>query len=115
VETILFAISLVGGLLFVLVPLVRRPTAALPSSRLQRLQELEKEKRRLLGLMRDLEFDRQVGKVLPEDYEASFRELKAEVIRIMREMDELLPQERLEEMAEAEIRSWRRRLAREGA
>jgi hypothetical protein len=73
---------------------------------------LSLEKRRTLELIRDLEFDKQVGKVLDDDYRSSMEEYKARAIQIMKEMDALLPRRRVEDLVDEEIERVRSGLKR---
>jgi hypothetical protein len=68
----------------------------------------EEQKRSLLRALKDLEFERSVGKITPEDYQELSARYRAEAIRLMQDLDErLLPARQRAEKLLAE------RLARE--
>jgi hypothetical protein len=98
----LLAVLILLGLAFVLAP-IRRPFHRTAGEDPSRLQELDQEKRRLLELIRDLEFDREVGKVLDEDYGTSLADYKSRAVQVMKEMDALMPSERIEKLVDREI------------
>jgi hypothetical protein len=56
-----------------------------------RRDELEAAKEAKYREIRDAELDHRMGKLSPEDFRALDRELRAEAIEILRELDELEP------------------------
>ena len=86
-----FAIALV--ILAALVALVvagplRRPGAAAAADEARRA-ELEAAKEAKYREIRDAELDRQMGKLSEEDWRAVDRELRAEAVEILRELEQL--------------------------
>jgi hypothetical protein len=68
----------------------------------------EEQKRSLLRALKDLEYERSVGKITPEDYQELSSRYRAEAIRLMQDLDQSLGPAR--ERAEKLLRE---RLARE--
>lgn len=100
---IFLAFLVLGALLFVLAPLRRVRRGRLHAGHTARVPDLQMEKKRILGLIRDLEFDREVGKILEEDYTTSAREYKAQAVRILDELDALMPKGKVEAWVDEEI------------
>lgn len=96
------AILVLAALAFVAAPLRRRAPAK-GGKRPAELADLEKEKRRLLELIRDIEFDRQVGKVLEDDYRSSLARYKTEAVDVMKRIDALMPRRSVESVVDEEI------------
>lgn len=74
------------ALALVLPPLFRpgRDVAAEHESKLDTLRD---RRRALIGAIRELDFDREMGKLSPEDHEASRKNMKAEVAGLIREIE----------------------------
>ena len=68
---------------------LRRPAG--PTVDDARLQALEAAKEAKYREIRDAELDREMGKLSHEDWRAIDRELRAQAIAILRELDELQP------------------------
>ena len=73
--------------LVVIRPLIRGDTAA-PADEARRA-ELEAAKEAKYREIRDAELDLQMGKLSPEDHRKTDRELRAEAVAILAELDEL--------------------------
>ena len=56
-------------------------------------RELEETKARLYEAIKDLDFEKDAGKVSAEDYEAARNDYVSQVARVMKKMDALAPQE----------------------
>jgi membrane protein implicated in regulation of membrane protease activity len=68
---------------------LRRPVEAEADDARRRALEATKEAK--YREIRDAELDREMGKLSPEDWRAVDRELRAQAIAILRELDELEP------------------------
>lgn len=76
------------GMYLVLAPLVaarRRPGREVLSDRMR--QDLEREKALTLRSIKELEFDRAMGKVSPQDFEEMAGRLRARAVGIMKQLD----------------------------
>ena len=71
---------------------LRRPAG--PAADDARLQALEAAKEAKYREIRDAELDREMGKLSQEDWRAIDRELRAQAIEILRQLDELDDSER---------------------
>lgn len=92
-----------GAAAFVLWPLFSRaePDALVEDDR---LTDLISRKDSVLVAIKDLEFDRQVGKLSQEDYERFNARLRQQAIAYLQQIDKLAPQSaHLDEALEAEI------------
>jgi hypothetical protein len=87
----LIAVVIIAALVvFVSVPLRRSPTATeAPDSR---LVELEARKQAKYAEIRDTQLDHAAGKLSEKDFEKQDAELRAEAIKILKEMDRLSQQ-----------------------
>ena len=83
---IAFAVLAVAVAFVVLGPLRRPPEAEADDARRRVLEESKAAKYREI---RDAELDRQMGKLAEEDWRVVDRELRAQAIEILRELDEL--------------------------
>jgi hypothetical protein len=78
-----------GVAFFVLRPLLRPEGHGAPDE--ARREALEAAKEAKYREIRDAELDHRMGKLSDEDYRATDRELRAQAIEILRELDELAP------------------------
>jgi hypothetical protein len=79
---------------------------------------LEREKALVLRSIKELEFDRAMGKLAPADFEEMSERLRARAMGLMRQLDasDAIPRERIErELAERLARDAQRRPSRGGA
>jgi hypothetical protein len=76
----------------VLRPLVRPEAAERPDD--ARRETLEAAKEAKYREIRDAELDHRMGKLSDADYRATDRELRAQAIEILRQLDDLAPAER---------------------
>ena len=83
---IAFAVLAVVVAFVVLGPLRRPPEAEADDARRRVLEESKEAKYREI---RDAELDREMGKLSDEDWRVVDRELRAQAIEILRELDEL--------------------------
>ena len=83
---IAFAVLAVAVAFVVLGPLRRPPEAESDDARRRVLEESKEAKYREI---RDAELDREMGKLSDEDWRVVDRELRAQAIEILRELDEL--------------------------
>ena len=83
---IAFAVLAVAVAFVVLGPLRRPPEAETDDARRRVLEESKAAKYREI---RDAELDRQMGKLAEEDWRVVDRELRAQAIEILRQLDEL--------------------------
>lgn len=86
-------ITLALGLLvgaYIARPLLRDRALEVNEKR-QELSVLEAERDRILAALQELELDYKMGKVTPEDYQASRTEWMAEGAQVLRQIDELTP------------------------
>jgi hypothetical protein len=86
---IAFAVLAVAVAFVVLGPLRRPPEAESEDARRRILEESKEAKYREI---RDAELDREMGKLADEDWRVVDRELRAQAIEILRELDELEPE-----------------------
>ena len=115
--TLLVAILIAGvALAYVLWPLfTRQPLALLVED--DRLTELLARKDSTLRALKDLEFDRQVGKLSEEDYTRLYERLSRQALVLIGQIEKVTPESNaLDEALEAEIAKQRRAVpARNGA
>jgi Tfp pilus assembly protein PilN len=94
--TLLAVVLAVGALAYVLAPLLRRdalePDAGSEAA-LDELRELHAHQQTLLASLKDLEDDRQTGKIGDEDYERLHARLSAQAIEVMQRLDRAEQQE----------------------
>jgi membrane protein implicated in regulation of membrane protease activity len=83
---IAFAVLAVAVALVVIRPLLRPPEAEADDARRRALEASKEAKYREI---RDAELDREMGKLSDEDWRAVDRDLRAQAIEILRELDEL--------------------------
>ena len=83
---IAFAVLAVAVALVVIRPLRRPPEAEADDARRRALEASKEAKYREI---RDAELDREMGKLSDEDWRAVDRDLRAQAIEILRELDEL--------------------------
>ncbi|MFZ1754897.1 MAG: zinc ribbon domain-containing protein [Caldilineaceae bacterium] len=102
--TLFLALLIAGGAAaFVLWPLLSHTAPDVPIED-DRLTELISRKDGVLVAIKDLEFDRQVGKLSEEDYERFNARLRQQAIGYLQQIDKLAPQSaHLDEMLEVEI------------
>ena len=87
---IAFAVLAVAVALVVVRPLRRPPEAVDDGARRRALEASKEAKYREI---RDAELDREMGKLADEDWRTVDRELRAQAIEILRELDELEEEE----------------------
>ena len=68
---------------------LRRGPGAIERSEAARVRDLEAAREAKYQEIRDAELDARLGKLSPEDHRALDRQLRAEAIEILRELDEL--------------------------
>jgi hypothetical protein len=68
---------------------LRRGAGAIERSAAGRVRDLEAAREAKYQEIRDAELDARLGKLTPEDHRALDRQLRAEAIEILRELDEL--------------------------
>ena len=102
--TFLLALLIAGGAAaYVLWPLLSRAAPDVPIED-DRLTDLLSRKDGVLIAIKDLEFDRQVGKLSDEDYERFNARLRQQAIGYLQQIDKLAPQSaHLDEALEVEI------------
>lgn len=102
--TFLLALLLsAGAAVYVLWPLLSQTAPDVPIED-DRLTDLISRKDSVLVAIKDLEFDRQVGKLSEEDYERFNARLRQQAIGYLRQIDKLAPQSaQLDESLEKEI------------
>lgn len=84
--TELFALVIMGAsAAFVIKPLFSRSTNADGAGSLE--QSLEDQKLELYGALRDLEYDRQMGKIADADYKELHESLTDEALTLLEQMD----------------------------
>jgi cytochrome c-type biogenesis protein CcmI len=86
--SICFAVLVTVALGFISWPLLQRREIALGAS-IRRGEALRRQKREALLLLRDLEFDRQTGKILEADYDALRAEAEEDALALLRRVDSL--------------------------
>lgn len=97
------ALISVPAILYVVWPLLQ-PGPALPLVDDDRLADLLTRKDTLLRALKDLEFDREMGKVSEEDYTRFAARLRRQAIGIMQQIDKVAPESAaLDTELEAEI------------
>ena len=90
--TLFFALLIAGGAVaYVLWPLLSRAAPDVPIED-DRLTDLLSRKDSVLVAIKDLEFDRQVGKLSAEDYERFNARLRQQAIGYLQQIDKLAPQ-----------------------
>lgn len=82
---VVLALALVVGA-FVARPLLRGGTRAASEAE-QELSVFEAERDRILAALQELELDFKMGKILPEDYQASRAEWMAQGVRALKQID----------------------------
>ena len=102
--TLFFALLIAGGAVaYVLWPLLSRAAPDVPIED-DRLTDLLSRKDSVLVAIKDLEFDRQVGKLSAEDYERFNARLRQQAIGYLQQIDKLAPHSaHLDEALEVEI------------
>jgi hypothetical protein len=88
VELLLILLVVAGAVLIVTGPLRTHARAADETYEAE-LAELEAAKEAKYREIRDAELDREMGKLSEEDWRAVDRDLRAQAIEILRELDEL--------------------------
>ena len=61
-------------------------------------RQLQEHKEQLYAAIKELEFDRQLGKISPEDHDRLHRQLEREALEIIRQLDELNGRENPEKL-----------------
>jgi hypothetical protein len=97
---IAFAVLAAVVAFVVLVPLRRPPEAETDEARRRVLEESKEAKYREI---RDAELDREMGKLADEDWRAVDRELRAQAMEILRQLDELGDEDRADEDRAADV------------
>jgi Tfp pilus assembly protein PilN len=95
VGTLLTTLLALGALAYVLAPLLRRDALEPHAGRgaaLDELRELHARQQMLLASLKELEDDRQTGKIGDEDYERLHARLSAQAIEVMQRLDRAEPQ-----------------------
>ncbi len=102
--TLFFALLIAGGAAaYVLWPLLTRVAPDVPIED-DRLTDMISRKDGVMIAIKDLEFDRQVGKLSDEDYERFNARLRQQAIGYLQQIDKLAPQSaHLDEALEVEI------------
>jgi hypothetical protein len=84
---IVLALALVVGA-FIARPLLRGGTRAASEAEQER-SVLEAERDRILAALQELELDYRMGKILPEDYQASRAEWMAQGVQVLKQIDQI--------------------------
>jgi len=102
--TLILALLIAGGAAaYVLWPLLSRTAPDVPIED-DRLTDLISRKDSVMVAIKDLEFDRQVGKLSAEDYERFNARLRQQAIGYLQQIDELAPRSaHLDDSLEGEI------------
>ncbi|RMF94135.1 MAG: zinc ribbon domain-containing protein [Nitrospinota bacterium] len=110
--TLFFAILLgVSAFFFTLEPLFRRRvTFASPADDrlLAMYEDLLAEKEGIYAALKEIEFDRDLGKLSQEDYLALKQHYEEKAVAVLRTLDELSPVQDVSEEIEREIAAFRR-------
>ena len=77
------------AVVFVVSQPLRRGPEAMERQSSERVRDLEAAREAKYQEIRDAELDARLGKLTPEDHRALDRQLRAEAIEILRELDEL--------------------------
>ena len=110
---VLFLSMLLGvsALFFTLEPLFRRRTVTTSSSDhrlVDMYEDLLAEKEGIYTALKEIEFDRDIGKISEEDYLALKRQYEEKAVTLLRSLDELSPlQQAVSKEIEREIAAFR--------
>ena len=88
-ETFLLMLILTGTIYYVIAPYLRKTPATQPgiSKRARSREELLERRDRILASIKDLEFEKEVGKISEQDFREMNARFRREAVAVMRELE----------------------------
>jgi rubrerythrin len=115
-ETIIFLFVLVASLAYIAHPYFKKQTVSPKSkkARSNRLSDLQAQRDTILASIKDLEFDREMGKVSDEDYAQMNTQFRRDAVGILQQIDQSNGKSSAKRALEAELKSLRNQKKSQG-